>query len=157
MATIVNGKSNIGILHMVNKTAPIDWYSKSISTVETSPYGTEFCAARVAVDQIVDIRYTLRMLGVPILEDEASYLFVDNLNVVNSSTLPGGQLMKRNHIQQMMDTLLASEGDPLWPRPLALYMDRHPTHAVFQTQATEVWVVGVLISCCSGASRQTTS
>ena len=97
MANVVNGKSNIGVLHMINKT-PIEWYSKSTSTVETSTYGTEFCAARTAVDQIVDIRYSLRMLGVPILDDEASWMFGDNLSVVNSSTLPGGKLIKRNHI-----------------------------------------------------------
>ena len=86
MANVVNGKSNIGVLHMINKT-PIEWYSKSTSTVETSTYGTEFCAARTAVDQIVDIRYSLRMLGVPILDDEASWMFGDNLSVVNSSTV----------------------------------------------------------------------
>jgi len=38
-------------------------------------------------------------------------------------------------INQLMETLLAPEGDPHWTRPLALYMDRHmdrdPTHAVF--------------------------
>ena len=97
MHNVVNGKSNVGILHMINKT-PIDWYSRMTSTVETSTYGTEFCAARIAVDQIVDFRYSLRMLGVPILENEASWLFGDNLSVVNSSTLPGGKLLKRNHI-----------------------------------------------------------
>ena len=101
MHNLVNGKSNVGILHMINKT-PMDWYSRTTSTVETSTYGTEFCAARIAVDQIIDFRYTLRMLGVPIMRDgnkaEGSWLFGDNLSVVNSSTYPGGKLLKRNHI-----------------------------------------------------------
>ena len=32
------------------------------------------------------------------MDNEPSWLFGDNLSVVNSSTLPGGKLMKRNHI-----------------------------------------------------------
>ena len=67
MHNVVNGKSNVGILHKIN-TTPIDWYSRMTSTVETLMYGTEFCAARIAVDQIIDIRYSLRMLGVPIIK-----------------------------------------------------------------------------------------
>ena len=104
MHNVVNGKSNIGILHMLNKT-PMDWYSRNTSTVETSTYGTEFCAARISVDQIIDFRYSLRMLGVPLIntskdstDDEPSWMFGDNLSVVNSSTLPSGKLLKRNHI-----------------------------------------------------------
>ena len=34
-------------------------------------------------------------------------------------------------IKQLMETLLAPEGDPHWTRPLALYLDRDPTHAVY--------------------------
>ena len=45
-------------LHFLNQT-PIDAYTKRQSTVETATYGTEFVAARTAVDQIIDIRTTL--------------------------------------------------------------------------------------------------
>ena len=91
----VTGRSATGIIHLVNKT-PIDWYSKRQNTVETATYGSEFVAARIAVDQIVDLRYSLRMLGVPI--DGPAWLFGDNLSVVNSSTIPSGQLKKRHNI-----------------------------------------------------------
>ena len=81
----VTGRALTGILHFVNGT-PIDWYSKRQATVETATYGSEFVAARIAVDQIIDLRTTLRYLGVPIREK--SYLFGDNKSVVDSSTLP---------------------------------------------------------------------
>ena len=39
---------------MLNKT-PIEWFSKRQNSVETATYGSEFVAARTAVDQIVEI------------------------------------------------------------------------------------------------------
>ena len=52
-------------LHFCNQT-PTDWYSKKQATVEMATYGSEFVAAKTATEQIMDIRYTLRYLGVPI-------------------------------------------------------------------------------------------
>ena len=40
--------------------------SKKQATVEMATYGSEFVAAKTATEQIMDIRYTLRYLGVPI-------------------------------------------------------------------------------------------
>ncbi len=88
----VTGKSATGVLHLVNKT-PIEWYCKKQSTVETATYGSEFTAARVATEQIMDLRYTLRMLGVPI--DGPAWMFGDNLSVVLSATIPSSTLKKR--------------------------------------------------------------
>eukprot|EP00957_Ditylum_brightwellii_P115556 8813635-Ditylum_brightwellii.AAC.1 len=34
------------------KATPIDWFSKRQNNVETATYGSEFAAARTAVDQI---------------------------------------------------------------------------------------------------------
>ena len=62
---IVTGCSVTGILHLINKM-PLDWYSKKQATVETATYGSEFVAARTCVNQIVDLRTTLRYLGVPL-------------------------------------------------------------------------------------------
>eukprot|EP00957_Ditylum_brightwellii_P059577 4523757-Ditylum_brightwellii.AAC.1 len=44
-------RSCTGIVHLLNKT-PIDWFFKRQNTVETVTYGSEFVAARTAVDQI---------------------------------------------------------------------------------------------------------
>ena len=60
----VTGKEATGILHLVNQT-PVDWYSKKQATVETATYGSEFVAAKVATEQIIDLRYTHRRMGVP--------------------------------------------------------------------------------------------
>ena len=77
------GKSLTGCLHFVNKT-PVDWYSKKQTTVETATYGSEFVATKTETEQIMDIRQTLRYLGVPI--GSKSFLFGDNRSVVTSAT-----------------------------------------------------------------------
>lgn len=53
------------MLHLINQT-PFKCYSKRQATVETATYGSEFVAARIAVEQIMDIQTTMRYLGVPI-------------------------------------------------------------------------------------------
>jgi len=95
MHDITTGKSVTGILHLLNQT-PIDWYSKKQATVETATYGSEFVAARTCIEQIVDLRCTLRYLGVPIRHK--SYMFGDNKTVVDSSTIPHSKLHKRHTI-----------------------------------------------------------
>jgi hypothetical protein len=94
MHDLTTGRSATGILHMVN-AVPIDWFSKRQNTVETATYGSEFTAARLATDQIVDLRYTLRMLGVPL--DGPAWMFGDNQSVVTSSNLPHSPLTKRHN------------------------------------------------------------
>ena len=55
---LATGKAVTAALYFLNQT-PIDAYTKRQSTVETATYGSEFVAARAAVDQIIDIRTTL--------------------------------------------------------------------------------------------------
>ena len=90
---MLTGRSVTGIIHFVNK-CPIDWYSKKQGTVETATFGSESSAARTATEQIIDLRTTLRYLGVPIRE--SSYLFGDNKTVVDSGSLPHAKLHKRD-------------------------------------------------------------
>mmetsp|Transcript_20329 Transcript_20329/g.42624 ORF Transcript_20329/g.42624 Transcript_20329/m.42624 type:complete len:1867 (-) Transcript_20329:137-5737(-) len=92
MHDVVTGRSCTGILHMLNQT-PGDWFTKRQNQVETATYGSEFMSARTAVEQIIDLRYTLRMFGVPL--DGPAWLFGDNKSVVNSSTIPHSTLGKR--------------------------------------------------------------
>ena len=63
---IVTGKSFTAVLHFVN-TTPTDWFCKRQATAETATYGSEFVAANTATEQIMDLRNTLRYLGVPIM------------------------------------------------------------------------------------------
>ena len=90
---MLTGRSVTGILHFLNKT-PIDWYSKKQATVETATYGSEFVASRTCVEQVIDLRITLRYLGVPIRDQ--SHMFGDNESVVNSSSRPHSKLHKRH-------------------------------------------------------------
>ena len=92
---LATGKAVTAALHFLNQT-PIDAYTKRQSTVETATYGSEFVVARTAVDQIIDIRTTLRYLGVPIRDK--SYMFGDNRSVVTSSTIPNSTISKRHHL-----------------------------------------------------------
>ena len=64
--------------------------------METATYGSEFVASKTATEQIIDLRHTLRYLGVPI--KTKSYLFGDNRSMVTSSTLAHSTLGKRHNI-----------------------------------------------------------
>lgn len=66
-------------INLMNST-PIDWFSKRQDTVETATYGSEFVAARIATEQIMDIRITLRYMGIPV--NDKTYLFGDNEGVI---------------------------------------------------------------------------
>ena len=72
---LVNGRAVTAIPHIPNST-PMDWYSKSQSMVETTTFSSEIVAAQTAVDQIIDLRTTLRYLVVPIRGE--SYMFGDD-------------------------------------------------------------------------------
>ena len=91
---VITGRSVTGIIHFVNKT-PIDWYSKKQSTVETATYGSEYVSAKTCVEQIIDLRNTLRYLGVSV--KERSFVFGDNRSVVDSSELVYSKLPKSKY------------------------------------------------------------
>ncbi len=86
-------KSITGILLFINNT-PVRWISKRQTTVETSTYGSELVAFRMATDTIVEYRYKLRMLGVEL--DGATDLFGDNMSVVLNVSLPASALKKKH-------------------------------------------------------------
>ena len=80
---------------MINSTI-IDWFSKRQATVEAATYGSEFMAARQAVQQIIDLRITLRYMGVPI--DGPAWRFGDNESVIKSSKIPTSTLNNRHNV-----------------------------------------------------------
>ena len=89
----VTGRAITACLHLGNAT-PSHWYTKRQATVETTTFGSEFVAARIATDQIIDLRYTLMYLGVPIRSK--SYMFGDNKSVVESASIPTSTLSKKS-------------------------------------------------------------
>jgi hypothetical protein len=95
MHDLVTGRSMTGVLHLMNQT-PIEWYSKKQATVEVATYSSEMVAMRTCVEQIIDLRNTLRYLGVPIREK--SYVFGDNESVIKSTTQVYSKLHKRHNM-----------------------------------------------------------
>ena len=49
---LVTRRSVTGILLCINKT-PVKWYSKKQNTVESSTYGSELVAARIAIEMVL--------------------------------------------------------------------------------------------------------
>ena len=91
---VLTRRSHTGILHFINN-APINWYSKRQNTVESSTFGSEFNALRIAVDQTVSLRYKLRMMGVNI--EGQTHIFCDNRSVVNNLIKPKSTLSKKHN------------------------------------------------------------
>jgi hypothetical protein len=91
---ILTRRSQTGFIIFVNK-APIIWFSKKQNTIESSTFGSEFNALRIAVEHIEALRYKLRMFGVPIQEPAA--VFCDNQSVVTNSTIPHSTLSKKHN------------------------------------------------------------
>lgn len=87
-------RSVTGILLFVNNT-PMRWFSKRQKTVETSTYGSELVAARIATDLIVEMRYVLRMLGIPV--DGPALMLGDNASVVLNTSVPSSVLKKKHN------------------------------------------------------------
>ena len=93
-------RSHTGIIILVNK-APVVWYSKRQNTVESSSFGSEFIAMRIAVDLIQALRYKLRMFGVPLGPNPdlplPADVFCDNQSVVTNSSDALSKLNKKHN------------------------------------------------------------
>ena len=59
----VTRRSVTGIVCLLNNT-PINWTSKRQKTVESSTYGSEMVASRIAVEDVISLRYFMSMIGV---------------------------------------------------------------------------------------------
>jgi hypothetical protein len=90
----ITRQSHTGIIIFANR-APIVWYPKAQNTIESSTFGSEFVATRIAIELITALRYKLRMFGVPI--DDATNMFVDKQSVVINATIPTSVLKKKHN------------------------------------------------------------
>ena len=90
---LLTRRSTTCVRLFLNKT-PISSYSKRQNCVETSTYGSEAVAGRIAVDKAVELRHNLRMLGAPV--KGPTILFGDNRSMVLNTSLPHSILKKRN-------------------------------------------------------------
>ena len=87
------GKSITGYIIFINR-APIIWYSKKQNTVESSAFSSEFVALKTCVEQIMAIRFKLRMFGIPI--DGTTSVLCDNESMVNNASKIESVLHKKH-------------------------------------------------------------
>ncbi len=91
---LVTRRSITGILVMLNNT-PVRWVSKRQKTVETSTYGSELVASRIATELIIEIRFMLRSLGVDL--EGPALMLGDNMSVVLNTSVPSSVLKKKHN------------------------------------------------------------
>ena len=83
--------------------SPVLWYSKRQTTVETSTFGSELVAMRIATELIESLVYKYRMFSVPI--DGSARVYCDNESVFINSTFHESSL-KKKHITRFEKPLL---------------------------------------------------
>jgi hypothetical protein len=91
---VVTRRSVTGIILFINNT-PVRWLSKRQKTVETSTYGSEVVAGRIAAELVLEYWYALRLLGVEV--DGPAMMFGDNNAVIISTSIPSSQLKKKHN------------------------------------------------------------
>lgn len=89
----VTRKSRSGFIVRIN-SALVYWFSKKQTSVETSSFGSEFCAMKLCCEYLRGLRYKLRMMGIPVLGP--SYILGDNQSVLNNASIPESQLKKKS-------------------------------------------------------------
>ncbi len=91
---LVTRRSHTGyVIHLNN--AVICWFSKKQNTVESSTFGSELVALRIAKEKCQALRTKLRLMGIPV--DEPSFVLCDNDSVVKSTTRAEARLQKKHN------------------------------------------------------------
>jgi hypothetical protein len=91
----ITRRSRTGFIVFIN-CAVINWYSKKQGSVEGATFGSEFRAMKTVAEVNKDVRYKLRMMGIPI--DGPSYVYGDNMSVLHNTSNPESTLKKSNSI-----------------------------------------------------------
>ena len=85
-------RSRTGYIAFLNM-APIAWFSKKQTTIETSVFGAEFVAMKTAMDAMRGLHYKLRMMGIPL--SGPTFFYGDNMSVIHNTQRPESQLRKK--------------------------------------------------------------
>jgi len=89
----VTRRSRTGFLVYLN-CALVYWSSKKQTSVESSSFGSEFCAMKQCCEYIRGLRYKLRMMGIPC--EGPAYIYGDNQSVLANTTIPDSTLKKKS-------------------------------------------------------------
>ena len=90
----ITRRSRTGFLVYVQNTL-VYAFSKKQPGVETSSFGSEFMAMKVATEYVRGLRYKLRMMGIDIRGP--CYVYGDNKAVLRNAALPDSQLKKKSN------------------------------------------------------------
>jgi hypothetical protein len=88
----VTRRSITGLITFVGNT-PVAWMSKRQGAIATSTYSAELCAARLGAEEVVNIRYMLRSMGIPVTGP--TIMIGDNLGSLMSVSRPGTPCKKK--------------------------------------------------------------
>ncbi|CAJ1966194.1 unnamed protein product [Cylindrotheca closterium] len=86
-------RSRAGFFVSVNG-ALVYWMAKKQTAVESSSFGSEFCAMKLCCEYLRGLRYKLRMMGIPVLGP--SFIYGDNKSVLANTSIPDSQLKKKS-------------------------------------------------------------
>ena len=75
--------------------APIFWYSKKQTTIESSTFSSEFVALRIATEKLISLRYKLRMFRITL--EGAANVFCDNEAVCKNLSIAASTLKKKHN------------------------------------------------------------
>ena len=89
----ISQRSRSGFIVLLN-TAPVYWFSKKQSTIETSSFGSEFCAMKQCCEYLRGLRYKLRMMGIPV--NNPCFIYGDNQSVLWNTSVPDSTLKKKS-------------------------------------------------------------
>ena len=89
----VTQRSRTGFVVYLN-CALIYWLSKKQASIESSSFGSEFCAMKTCCEYLRGLRYKLRMMGIPI--HGPVYISGDNQSVLANTTIPESTLKKKS-------------------------------------------------------------
>jgi hypothetical protein len=90
---LVTWRSMTGVIFFLNGT-PINWYSRRQNTIESSTFGSEFVALKIASEMNDALCYIIPLFGIPI--DRPTNAFCDNKSMVTNVANPESTLSK-NH------------------------------------------------------------
>jgi hypothetical protein len=92
-ADTITRRSRTGFIVYLN-SAPIYWFSKKQTSVETSSFGSEFIAMKQLCEYLYGLRYKLQMMGIPC--EGPAYIYGDNQSVLANTTVPESTLKKKS-------------------------------------------------------------
>ena len=90
----VTRRSRTGFIVLLNN-APVYWFSKRQTGIETSTFGSEYMAMKQCCEYLRGLRYKLRTMGIPV--DLPCLILGDNKSVLANSTIPDSVLKKKSN------------------------------------------------------------